>query len=229
MRKRDMPHFTILTDNDGRVQKILRDGEPYNERVTLEPPHQIVSTYFKIARANLDAMKTVREAKQKRHYGLQAFLMSLTGVEAFTNVFFQLRARERGNPKLAKRAEKQGPLVERLRACLVLAFDEPLPEQDTLLDRIQKLYRLRNDIVHPRWQPVSVSMSGLAIDGVCQNFQATFDDQDFCEEAYWWCVNLVAQVGLASGNEAIEGPCFYWAGLYMLTQEVLAEKLGLKT
>lgn len=222
-----MPHFTILTNEDGSVAQILRDGKPHGGRVTFEPPHQIVSTYFKIARTNLDAMGTAQESDRKRHYGLQSFLMSLTGVEAFTNVFFQGLARERNNPELAKVSAEQGPLIERLRACLALAFDEPLPEQDTLLVRIQRLYRLRNDIVHPRWKPVSISFSGIDLIDMCQNFQATFEDQNFCEEAFWWCVALVARVGTASGNGAIEAPCFYWAGIYMLTEAELSEKLGL--
>lgn len=118
-------------------------------------------------------------------------------------------------------------MLKRLRKCLALAFDEPLREQATLLDRIQKLYRLRNQIVHPRWNPVSVSISGLTLIDVCQNFQATFEDQDFCEEAFWWCVTLVARVGTPAGNAAIEAPCFYWAGIYGLTEAKLSERLGL--
>lgn len=82
-----MPHFTILTNDDGSVVQILCDGEPHDGGVSFEPPHQIVSTYFKIARTNLDAMRTEKESNRKRPLGLQAFLMSLTGVEAFTNVF----------------------------------------------------------------------------------------------------------------------------------------------
>ena len=97
-----------------------------------------------------------------------------------------------------------------------------------LIGRIKQLYRLRNQIVHPRWEPVSVSFSGFALFDMCQNFQATFEDQSFCEEAFWWCVKLVAHVSVAAGNPAIEAPCFYWTGLYGLTEDVLSEKLGLR-
>lgn len=221
-----MAHFNILTNEDGSVAQILRDGEPYDQAVNLEPPHQIVSAYFKIARTNLDAMATAIHSEEKRALGLQSFVMSLTGIEAFTNVFFHVLSKERQDAKLAKANSRQGPLIPRLEKCLELAFDQPLPDQEMLLSRIRDLYRFRNQIVHPRWEPESMWMDGLLIDGLCQNFQLTCEDQAFCEEAFWRCVALIAEIGKANGSKSIEAPCFYWAGLYMLTEDALAEKLG---
>lgn len=222
-----MSHFTVQTNEDGTIAQILRDGHPYGEGVKLEPPHQIVSTYFKIAARNLAAMQGTQESELLRSYGLQAFLMSLTGVEAFTNVFFQLVARELNKPDLLAKVNKaSGSLIERLRVCLTLAFDQPLPAQDALLERIGQLYRLRNQIVHPRWEPVSATVSGITLLDMTHNFQATFEERAFCEEAYWWCVKLVAEISRARGNTVIEGHCFFWAGIYGLTDETLADKLG---
>lgn len=225
-----MPHFDFITNEDGSIAQIVRDGVLHHELVTLEPAHQIVSTYFKIAAADLAGMKN-GGGEQCRRYGLQAFLMSLTGVEAFNNIFFQRLAMERNKPELLAAVSKQsGPLVRRLEQCLKLAFADPLPDQDVLIERIRRLYRLRSDIVHPRWEPTSMRLSGeapITIFGLSQNFQATFENEDFCREAFWWCVKLVAEVGRAAGNTVIEGHCVYWTGVYGLTDEVLSKHLSL--
>ena len=226
-----MPHFDILTNEDGSVAQIFRDGIVHDEGVTLEPAHQIVSTYFKIAKVDLDSMRGASAGEQRRASGLQAFLMSLTGVEAFTNVFFQQLAMERETPALLKRVKNQRPaLLDRIEGCLALAFADPLPNQDELLERLRKLYRLRNQIVHPRWEPASMRLAGeipIIIHGMSQNFQTTFENVDFCHEAFWWCVKFVAEIGKAVGNPTIEGHCFYWTGIYGLTDEALSERLGL--
>jgi len=57
-------------------------------------------------------------------------------------------------------------------------------------------------------------------------FSGSIRRVDVCEEAYWWCVKLVAEIGRARGNAVIEGHCFFWAGIYGLTDETLANKLG---
>lgn len=226
-----MPHFDFILNEDGSIAQTLRDGVLHNEGVSLEPAPQIVSTYFKIAQAQLASMRDAKASEHRRAAGLQAFLMSLTGVEAFTNVFFQMLALEFNKPDvLARVSEKYGSLVKRLTDCIELSFDEPLPDQGALLERIQKLYGFRNSIVHPRWEPASMRMSGevpVVIHGLSQNFQITFEDETFCREAFWWCVKLVAEVGRAAGNEIIESHCFFWAGIYGLTDEALAQNLGL--
>lgn len=227
-----MPHFDILTNDDGSIATIFRDGVLHDQGVTLEPAHQIVSIYFKIAATDLESMRNADAGENRRASGLQAFLMSLTGVEAFTNVFFQQLAMERENPALLKKIKSQRQaLVDRIEGCLALAFDDRLPDQEELLERLRKFYQLRNQIVHPRWQPASMRLSGevpVVIHGMSQNFQTTFEDESFCREAFWWCVKFVAEVGKAVGNPTIEGHCFFWAGIYGLTNEALSEKVGLE-
>lgn len=225
-----MPHFDILTNDNGSVAQILCDGVPYNQNLSLEPLHQIVSTYFRIAASNLKAFSAAQDGVQRRWFGLQAFLMSLTGVEAFTNVFFHLLALERSSQDLEVRVRQRGPIGDRIRDCIALAFDSSLVDQDELLSRIQRLYLLRNEIVHPRWQPTSMTLAGeipLVIDGLCQNFQATFENEEFCREAFWWSVKYVADVGRAAGNTSISGHCFHWTGQYGLTETSVLEALGL--
>lgn len=209
-----MSHFAVLTNEDGTIAQILRDGHPYGEGVKLEPPHQIVSTYFKIAARNLVAMQRTQESEPLRSYGLQAFLMSLTGVEAFTNVFFQLVAKELNKPDLSAKVNKaSGPLIERLRVCLTLAFDQPPPAQDALLERIGQLYRLRNQIVHPRWKPVSAIVSGITLLEMAQNFQAAFEEWTFAKRPIGgasssWPRSAVPAAMLSSRATAFSGRAF---------------------
>ncbi|MFM2278537.1 MAG: hypothetical protein RLZZ444_768 [Pseudomonadota bacterium] len=225
-----MPHFDIITNEDGSVAQIVRDGTVHHESVTLEPANQIVSTYFKMAAGNLAGMKDA-DGELRRHRGLQAFLTSLTGVEAFTNIFFQQLALERNHPELLTVVSKQsGPLVKRIEKCLTVAFADPIPAQDALMQRIGRLYGLRNNIVHPRWEPTSICLVGdvsIAISGLAQNFQVVFENEEFCRETFWWCVKLVAEVGRAAGNTVIESHCFHWTGIYGLTDERLSEYLSL--
>ena len=224
-----MPHFELRLNEDGSVAEILRDGELYNESVSLEPANQIVSTYFKIGSANLKLMVGQEDDELRRAAGLQSFLMTLTGVEAFTNVFFQRYALEHKNEDLLKRVSEKGALLKKIDDCLGFAFGCSLPNQAELLERVKKLYKLRNQIVHPRWDPASMCLIGeipISIEGMSQNFQNTFKDAAFCCDAFWQCVEFVAEVGKAAGNSTIEGHCFHWTGVYGLQEEKLAELLG---
>lgn len=224
-----MPHYALATNDDGSVRQILRDGESYDQAIRLEPAWSIVSTYFKLARGNLGPMARASDVEMRRFHGLQAFLMSLTGVEAFTNVFFRLHGENTGNSSLLDRVGERGPLVPRLRACLNLAFARSLDDQDVLLGQVRELYQLRNQIVHPQWDPASLSMDGaIVIHGLAQNFQAAFEDDVFCLEAFCWCLLLVVRVGKLAGNTDT-GFAFHWTGQYGLTEEYLLERLGLTT
>lgn len=226
-----MPHFTLLTNDDGSIRQILRDGQPHDRAVRLEPAYNIVSTYFKLAAGNLRPMAGAPDDEMRRFHGVQAFLMSLVGVEAFTNVFFQLLAGERNNSELLARVNlRHGPLAQRLLDCIDLAFGQPLDGQDLLIQRIRELYRLRNQIVHARWDPASMTLGGtvpIFIQGMSQNFQATFEDEVFCREAFFWCLLLVSRVARAAGNEAVDAFCFFWTGQQGVREEWLMEQLGL--
>jgi hypothetical protein len=52
-----MRHFDSMTNEDGSIAEIVRDGVLDNGLVTSEPADQIVRTYFKIAAADLAGMK----------------------------------------------------------------------------------------------------------------------------------------------------------------------------
>jgi hypothetical protein len=225
-----MPHFTLFLNDDGSIRQILRDNEPYGEGVQLEPAHSIVSTYFRIASDNITAMERTENRQARRFYGLQAFLTSLTGVEAFTNVIFTLLAEEHGIGELSSRAARRDSLLPRLTDCIQLAFQAPLQGQHALLERIRELYQLRNQIVHPRWNPVALTIPGetpLQINGLAENFQATFENPLFCREAFLWCLLLVVRVALAAGNEVVDGFCFLWTGQRGVTEAAVMSDLGL--
>lgn len=227
-----MPHFTILTDDDGSVRQLLVDGVPHEGGIKLEQVFAIVSTYFKLAADNLHVMASCNDDELLRKYGLQSFLMSLTAIEAFTNVFFTLLGMQKENSELLKVAgRRSGPLLKRLRACLGLAFAEPLSEQELLLEQIGRLYSLRNQIVHPRWEPASMTIGGdttIHIKGLTQSFQASFESETLCMECYQWCLLLVIRVARAAGNRTVDGFCFHWTGEYGLSEEEVLAKLGIQ-
>ena len=205
---------------------------PHADAVRLEPAYAIVSTYFKLAGGNLRPMICDVDAEMRRFHGLQAFLMSLTGVEAFTNVFFLLHGREHSNPAVLQiNAERHGPLVPRIDRLIDSAFGAAIIDQARILQRIRDLYQLRNEIVHPRWEPASMTLGGAAtihIEGLCQNFQSTFESPEFCREAYLWCLLLVMRIGQAAGNANPESFCFFWTGVSGLTEAWIVAELDLQ-
>src|SRR3546814_11009697 len=88
-----MPHFELDLDQDGSARAIYKDGELIDGAISLESPNSIVQTYFVSAVRNIDAMTVGDDpdgdrARDHRHFGLQAFLMSLVGTEAFLNIYF---------------------------------------------------------------------------------------------------------------------------------------------
>ena len=92
--RKPVAHFTFDLKPDGSISQIYKDGEPFETGTRLEMPTVIVQTYFKSALRNLHQMTASDEDRdENRQYGLQCFLMSLVGTEAFINVFFH-----RGEP-----------------------------------------------------------------------------------------------------------------------------------
>jgi len=135
-----MPHFTFDLNEDGTILHILRDGHPYQEEVKLEQLFSIVTTYFKLANQNLLQMIQLENSDERRSYGLQSFLMSFTGLEAFINTYFHLRGRELGNSEIVKRvAQSHGSLSNKLRELIELTRDGPIHDQDQLINRISEL------------------------------------------------------------------------------------------
>lgn len=86
-----MPHFNVEVGEDGTVTSVLKDGDPYMAAVRLEQVYKVVSTYFRLASDHLRAMSEQASAAELRGFGLQSFVMSLTGLEAFANTYFHVR------------------------------------------------------------------------------------------------------------------------------------------
>lgn len=98
-----MSHFEFVYHEDGseRIKSVLKDGKIMTKGVRLEMPNAIVQTYFKAAVSNLRKMTCDESDRdENRLYGIQAFLMSLTGLEAFCNVFYHLASIEKDLPKV---------------------------------------------------------------------------------------------------------------------------------
>lgn len=226
-----MPHFIFDSNEDGTIRQVLKDGEPHQDAVRLEQLFSVVTIYFKLAAFNLGQMVQQEQSEQRRCFGLQSFLMSLTGLEAFTNTFFHLRGQELGNNAMLKRvAQSHGSLSQKIRELIALTPDGPIRDQDRLINQIFALSQLRNEIVHPRWVPSSVTIQGdapVAIHGLVENRQALFEDRQLCREALLWCLLAVARVAAARGHEDVSGFMFHWTANYGLTLPAILQELGL--
>jgi hypothetical protein len=145
-----MAHYYFETDDEGEITRVLKDGQPHDGGFVLEQAFAIVRVYFKAADKILSEIAENEEQERCRMVGLNAFLMSMTGLEAFTNVYFHLRALDLGSEAILTRlAKRSGGLRKRITELLALTPDGPLIDQDSLMDRLHHLVQLRNSIVHP--------------------------------------------------------------------------------
>ena len=226
-----MPQFEFKINEDGSIARILRGNLPHAQSVTLEQVYSVVTIYFRLAETNLMQLSGQTSNEKKRSFGLQSFLMSLTGLEAFTNTYFHLRGDQLKNNEILRRIEKRsGPLSEKFRDLVALTNDGPLSFEDNLIARIQELSQLRNEIVHPRWVPSSLVMNGLApteINGLVESPHAIFEEAQFCCEALMWCLLAVARVGQSRETGDVSGFLFHWTGIFGLTLPMIEKKLGL--
>lgn len=226
-----MPHYHIDTQENGSIRRILRDGEPQPESVALEQLFSIVTLYFKLAGSNLQLLERENSKPLRRAYGVQAFIMSLTGVEAFTNTYFKLRGQELGDTRLEGRiGQRHGSLTRKIEQLMAMTPEGSIEDQTRIIDRLHDLSQLRNDLVHPQWEPASMTLGGsvpVIIQGLVRNFQAAFEDPLFCREALMWCLLLVARVGKARGNADLSPFLFHWSGIYGLTEGQILGELGL--
>lgn len=222
-----MPHFTIESNEDGTVREILKDGQPYHEALVLEQVFGVVTTYFKLAAANIENQKMQQSNEGRRLLGLQAFLMSLTGLEAFTNVYFHLRGLQLNDAGVVARTRRtHGTLSNKLSELIDMVPGNPVLNKDDLISKVFELSQLRNEIVHPRWEPSSVTMESETIDisGLVENRQALFENQQFCREALMWCLLVVARIGEAAGNADSSAFVLYWTGNHNLSlSDILGE------
>jgi len=226
-----MPHFHIETNDDDSVRQIWRDGVPHLEGAHLEQLYAIVTLYFKVAGANIQNIEQERKTSLRRAYGVQSFVMALTGLEAFTNTYFKLRAGELDNEVMVKRvSQKHGSLTNKIKELLAMTPEVQIEGQVMVLDKLHELSQLRNALVHPQWEPASITLASevsISITGLVQNFQAAFEDPVFCREAFMWCMLLVARVGRARGNKDVAGFLFHWTGIYGLSEQQILSELQL--
>lgn len=226
-----MPHYVFESDEGGNIARILKDGQPHNQSVHLEQLYSIVTVYFRLASEHLGRMASLQDRNARRCAGLQSFLMGLTGLEAFTNTFFHLRAQELGSEEMMARiAQTHGSLSMKMTDLVAMAPDGPLVDQEVLLDRIFELSQLRNEIVHPRWTPSALTIAGevpVNIMGLVENRQAMFEDETLCQEALLWSLLAVARIGQARGYQELSGFMFHWTGNYGLTLDIITSQLGI--
>lgn len=226
-----MAHYHIETNDDGRVRRILRDGEPHGQAVKLEQLFSIVTLYFQVSDSNLQLIEQEESAPLRRAYGVQSFLMGLTGVEAFTNTLFKLRGDELGDDEMVARVgQRHGSVTRKIEDLLARTPEGGIEDQALIIERLHELSLLRNTLVHPQWEPASVALAGdtnIIITGLVGNFQAAFEDPAFCREALMWCLLFVARVGKARGNADTSAFLFHWTGNYGLTEAQIMSGLGL--
>ena len=168
LEKQTMPHFNFETDGNGLITAIYRDGVLQEGTVRLALPNSVVKSYFTAALRSFHGMRPDAEAPELRNFGLQSFLMSLTGLEAFLNVYFYRRGHTTGPLELITRADERRPVEHKLSHLPRLAFGSNLPDQRMLNRKVRELYNLRSSIVHPRIALSSMFFEGIAVSGMVQ-------------------------------------------------------------
>jgi hypothetical protein len=227
-----MPHYEILLDNSGAVTSVERDGKSVKHDVQLEQLYSVSTFYFNSAIENIKRLEQKENIAFSETLGVQSFLMSLTGLEAFINTYFLLRAQEKSSEQLSASVNsKSGKLHERLTSFVQMAGDEPLQDKQRITDRLSKLSAFRHALVHPRWEPASLTMTGAApivINGLVENARSPATDPLFCREAFWWCVYAVALVGQSRGGTQLDGFIFHWTGQFGVSLSRIKAKLGME-
>jgi hypothetical protein len=222
-----VPNFLTEQNEDGTIKATYKDGTRIDTGFRLEMPQAIVQTYFKLAFRNLREMKEDGDQADNRHFGLQSFLMSLLGVEAFLNVFFHIVGRQKNLPQVIDLANKSRVSIEHKISHLPnLAFGAHLPAQKRLNLQMRRLYNLRSELVHPKWQPSTLAMPGLFIGDLVDNIQQTFEDREFCRESLQWCLLVIARIGIAAQPEPNDHFITMWTTLRD-TNASLSESLGI--
>src|SRR3546814_8531410 len=100
---------------------------------SLESPNSIARTYFEIAIRELAAMKAENDpdydGAENRRHGLQAFLMSLVGTEAFLNVYFHVAGLQTGSEKVVNLATNDKTIEHKLAHLPNLLWGAPLKDR----------------------------------------------------------------------------------------------------
>jgi len=224
-----MAEFVFEQNADGTIQKILKDGNPQNTEVRLEQVFSVVTIYFESARHNLAQMNGENDSRSRRRLGMQCFLMSLMGLEAFTNTYFLLRGREQKNSSIERRVnENHGSITKKIESLVKMTFGELLEDQKMLIGQIYQLTQLRHEIVHPKWTPASLEIQSencIILEGLTENRQAIFEEEKICREALFFCLLVIARVGQISNSQNIEGFLFHWTGFFGLTLDAIVQEV----
>jgi|LNAP01.1.fsa_nt_gb hypothetical protein len=225
-----MPHFELDLDQDGSARAIYKDGELIEGAISLESPNSIVQTYFASAIRNIDAMTVGDDpdgdrARDNRHFGLQSFLMSLVGTEAFLNIYFHQLGNLQGLPDVIDLATSDKPIEHKLSHLPRRAFGSPLPNSKKLCAKMRELYDLRSNMVHPKWTPSSIAFDGMMYAGFVDNQQKLFENREFCRETLRWCLLVIARIGVHSGSTRWDF-VYNWSMIHE-TNESLSNYLGI--
>ena len=223
-----MSHFEFDFNEDDSIHAIYRDGTRIEGGISLESPNSVSRTYFEIAIRELKAMKAEddpdHDGAENRRHGLQAFLMSLVGTEAFLNVYFHVAGLEVGSEAAIDLSTNDKTIEHKLAHLPRQIWGEPLPGSKKLCAKIRELYNLRSNLVHPKYAPSSLFMQGMMIAGLFDNPQKLFEDREFCREALRWCLLVVARVG-ERGNPTDQRFVEFWTRISD-TNATLSAALG---
>src|SRR3546814_248454 len=164
------------------------------------------------------------DGAENRRHGLQAFLMSLVGTEAFLNVYFHVAGLQTGSEKVVDLATNDKTIEHKLAHLPNLLWGAPLNGSKKLCGKVRELYNLRSNLVHPKYAPSSLYMQGMVIAGVFDNQQKLFEDREFCREALRWCLLIVARIGVR-GSPMDSRFVEFWTGISD-TNDTLSAALG---
>ncbi len=223
-----MAHFEIQQDQDGKICEIIRDGKKVAAPFKLEQPDSIVKIYFDIASSSLLQLETVEQHEKRRAFGLQSFLMSLTGLEAFANTYFQMRGDELSNPSIKELINKEsGKMTERLKTLIKAVGDGPLVDQQDLIASIGQLAAARNGLVHPKWAQSTIEFGsqGPFISGLVENPHIPFESPVYCRRALLTCLLFVARVAEVRKVQQMEAFIFRWTGISNISLPGLLSEL----
>ena len=222
-----MPHFIFHNTEDGSISHITKDGEHLATSVTLVHPNQIIRTYFQAAARALVVHDAAVGIDEKIQIGVQGFLASLFGLEAFLNVFFLIAAREHGNVALEHSVENSKlQVISKLKNWPYQLYGAYIQNQRNVCGRLRWLYDVRNNLVHPRMEWSTLWTNGLAIDGVVENPQRPLADSAYCQQAFELTLLAVLRIGSISGTHNTSQFCGHWTGIQAIESE-LATRLEL--
>jgi len=217
-----MPLFVFHSNEDGSISHTTKDGDILVEPVTLVHPNQIIRTYFQSASRALVEHDAV-EGDEKVQVGVQGFLASLFGLEAFLNVFFLVAAREHGNATLESAIESDNlQVTSKLKNWPQQIYGAYIQNQKEVGKRLTSLYKLRNELVHPHMEWSTLWMSGVMLEGVVENPQRPLADRAFCQQAFELTLLAVLRVGLLASPQQAAQFCAQWTGVHAIESELSA-------